>query len=607
MKWIKRLLLALLVVLLLAGGFAAHTWYGKPLFINHLYLRILMQAVLEDPLVLTQLRILESVGLDFHADDLPDTTFAVRERLAEIGKNNLETLERYDTSGMTPDEKLSWDAVHWLMVRWARDAERFMKHGYAIEQLEGLHVRFPDVMVNHHQIDAPRDAERYLARVTKIGGALDDLAKTAQDLAAQGYTIPRFILEKVEADVKAFYDQPLEDNPLYVDFEEKVTKLQLGDADAAELIAQMKAALQDQALPGYRRFGAAVAKMATETTTIAGVWHLPDGEALYQNAIELSTTTTLSADRIHAIGRREVARIQGEMLAIMAAQGFTEGAFKARFAAVGADPRFQWEDSPAGREAILAEYRAIIADINGKLGDMFQTDPNKPVSVERVPEFKEKTSPGAYYFPEALDGSKPGTFYANLRDVKAHRKFTMRTLAYHEAVPGHHFQLSVARAQDDLPLIRQLLPMTAYTEGWALYAEQLAAEHGFEDDPFDRLGYLDAQLFRAVRLVVDTGLHAKRWSRERAIEYMFANTGMERGEVEAEIERYCVWPGQALGYMVGRLELLRLRARAQVALGERFDLERFHDVLLLGGALPLELLSQQVDAWIAAEQRGGSR
>lgn len=602
MKWLKRIALALLVLVLLAGGFAAHTWYGKPLFINHLYMRILMQAIMEDPLTLTQLRVLESVGLTFHADDLPDTTFKVRERLAEIGQNNLKDLESYDTASMSPDDKLSWDAVHWLMVRWARDSQRFMKHGYAIEQLGGLHVHFPDVMVNHHQINARSDAEDYLARVGKIGKALDDLAKTAQDLAAEEYTIPRFILEKVSGDVKTFYETPLAENTLYTDFKKKVEALDIADADKAALVERMKERLEQDALPGYKRFGDAVAKMATETTTIAGVWHLPDGEALYQNAIEITTTTTLTADQIHNIGLREVARIQGEMMAIMAAQGFEQSTFKARFAAVGEDPRFQWEDSDAGRQAILQEYRDIISDINSKLDTMFQTDPKKPVNVERVPEFKEKTSPGAYYFPEALDGSKPGTFYANLRDVKAHRKYLMRTLAYHEAVPGHHFQLSVAMSQKDLPLIRRLLPMTAYTEGWALYAEQLAAENGFEDDPFDCLGYLDAQLFRAVRLVVDTGLHAKRWSRERAIDYMFNNTGMQEGEVVAEIERYCVWPGQALGYMVGRLELLRLRARAKAALGERFDLKGFHDVILLGGALPLELLSQQVDRWIEAEK-----
>lgn len=602
MKWVKRVLATLLVLLALAGAFAAHTWYGRPLFINHLYMRILMQALLEDPLVLTQLRILESVGLTFHADDLPDTTFRSRERVAEIGRNNLAALEGYDTAAMTPDEKLSWDAVHWLMVRWARDSERFMKHGYAIEQLSGLHVHFPDVMVNHHQIHGRGDAEDYLARVGKIGGALDDLTKTTQDLAAEGYTIPRFILEKVSADARGFHDKPLEENPLYVDFQKKVGELSLSDADKTQLVEAMKARLSQDALPGYQRFADAAAKLATETTTVAGVWHLPAGKALYQNAIELSTTTTLSADQIHAIGKREVARIEAEMMTIMDAQGVAPGAFKARLTAVGEDPRFQWEDSDAGREAILQRYRDIIAEMEGKLDTMFQTDPKKPVSVERVPEFKEKTSPGAYYFPEALDGTKPGTFFANLRDVKAHKKYTMRTLAYHEAVPGHHFQLSVALSQEDLPLIRRLLPLTAYSEGWALYAEQLAAEHGFEDDPFDRLGYLDAQLFRAVRLVVDTGLHAKRWSRERAIEYMFAHTGMERGEVEAEIERYCVWPGQALGYMVGRLELLRLRARARAALGERFEERAFHDVLLLGGALPLELLSQQVDRWIASRK-----
>jgi uncharacterized protein (DUF885 family) len=313
----------------------------------------------------------------------------------------------------------------------------------------------------------------------------------------------------------------------------------------------------------------------------------------------------MTADQIHAIGLSEVERIQKEMRAILDSQKIAYSSTVSIgdvLRKVGSDPAYLYPNTDEGKKQIIARYEEITREIEAQLDTMFKTNPRAPLSIERVPEFKEKTAPFAYYFPAALDDSKPGTFYANLRDTKEHRKWGMRTLVYHEAIPGHHFQISIARAQGDLPLFRQLIPLNAYAEGWGLYAEQLADENGFNKEPLDRLGYLDAQLFRAVRLVVDTGIHSKRWKREQAIQYMLDNTGSTASEVETEIERYIVWPGQALGYMVGRLKLLELREKARRALGEKFVQQEFHDVVLLPGALPLSLLEQEVDRWIATKK-----
>jgi uncharacterized protein (DUF885 family) len=604
-KWFKRGLAVFALLLAAAAVFAVPTIFGKPWLIEHFYMRVLVQAVFDDPLVLTQLRMFEAIGLHFHADDLPDMTMALREKQAARATDDYQTLESYDRGTMSPGELLSFDEMHWLLELGVAGANRFMAHSYAFDQLGGLHVRFPDVMVNYHLIETESDARDYLIRVGKIGGALDDMLATTNQLAARGFTIPRFILAKVEKDARAFASKPAEENVLFVDFRDKVAKLDLAPEEKAALVAEMEQTLTTRALPGYVRFADAVAAMVPRASDDAGVWHLPDGDAYYALCIEQNTSTKMTADEIHQLGLREVERIEKEMRAILESQGAWAATSTAslgdRLRALAADPKYLYPDTDEGRKQILARYEEITREMESKLDTLFATDPKAPISIERVAEFKEKTSPVAYYFPETLDDKKPGVFYVNLRDTKEHHTFGMRTLVYHEAVPGHHFQISIARAQKDLPLFRQLIPLTAYSEGWALYAEQLADEHGYEPEPFDRLGYLDGQLLRAVRLVVDTGIHSKRWTREQAIQYMLDHTGSPATEVETEIDRYVVWPGQALGYMVGRIRILELRERAKTKLGDKFDLREFHDAILLQGALPLSLLEREVDRWIAAK------
>jgi uncharacterized protein (DUF885 family) len=325
---------------------------------------------------------------------------------------------------------------------------------------------------------------------------------------------------------------------------------------------------------------------------------LPDGAEYYAAAIRMMTTTTLSAGEIHAIGLAEVARIAAEMDAILQAEGYTDGTLGERMAGLRTQPAQLFDDSAAGRAEVIAEYQRIIDEIDAGLGPYFDVRPAVGVQVSRVPEFREGGSALAYYQPPSLDGVRPGVFYINLRDMAELPRFGMRTLAYHEAIPGHHFQIAIAQQLQGLPLFRRMLPLPAYAEGWALYAEQLAWELGFQQDPLDNLGRLQAEMFRAVRLVVDTGLHAQRWTREQAIDYMLAYTGMGTQEVTAEIERYLVMPAQALSYKLGMLKILELRARAQDALGEDYSLAGFHNVVLTNGALPLDMLERVVDDWL---------
>jgi uncharacterized protein (DUF885 family) len=310
----------------------------------------------------------------------------------------------------------------------------------------------------------------------------------------------------------------------------------------------------------------------------------------------------MTADEVHALGLSEVARIEAEMDAILQAEGLVEGTIGERMQQISERPDQLYPDTDAGREQIIADFQRIFDEIDAGLGDTFNVRPKMGVKVERVPVFREKTAPGAYYNAPAFDGSRPGIFYINLRNTAEVARFGMRTLAYHEAIPGHHFQTTIQQELTGVPTFRKVLPFTAFSEGWALYTEQLAWEMGFQDDPLDNLGRLQGEMFRAVRLVVDTGLHHQRWTREQAIDYMREKTGMPETDVVAEIERYLVMPGQALAYKVGMNKLLELRARAKAELGAKFVLSRFHDFILTGGDMPLMLLEQRVADWIADEK-----
>jgi len=335
------------------------------------------------------------------------------------------------------------------------------------------------------------------------------------------------------------------------------------------------------------------------------VWKLKDGENYYRWILSVHTTTDMTPEEVYSLGLREVERIEAEMQRILAAQGYRGTSVGELMDRLTKEDRFLYPDTDEGRQQILADYTEMIKEIEAGVDDYFAIRPKQTVEVQRVPVFKEKTAMGAYYISPSLDGSRPGIFYANLRSVEEIPKFGMRTLVYHETIPGHHFQMALAQEVKGIPTFRKVYPFTAFAEGWALYAEQFAWEIGFQKDPFDNLGRLQAELFRAVRLVVDTGLHYKRWTREEAIAYMLEKTGLPETEVVTEIERYLVTPGKACAYKVGVIKILQLRERARRELGEAFDIKDFHDVLLQNGSMPLDVLEQIVDDYIAATLETG--
>ncbi|HEX6928222.1 MAG TPA: DUF885 domain-containing protein [Gammaproteobacteria bacterium] len=595
----KRPVLYTLLVLLLAGGvwLSKLIWF-KPFNIDHFYDRIFVEIALENPEILTSMRMLPSWA-DWYNDDFGNASPAQDRAMMQLTAEALDMLRSYDFESQTADQQLSTRILDWFLDNGVR-GEQFMYYNYPVNQLFGAQSNLPDFMAEQHQIHRVEEAEDYLVRLGKFDTVFSQLDESLRLREEIGVIPPTFVVDRVLVETKNFAGTPATENILYTSFAEKLDALKdLPDEERVRMLAEAEATISTVVYPAYQGLIDYLEYLKPKTTSDDGVWKLPDGDAFYRYQLRTHTTTDLDPQEVHAIGLREVENLQAEMDMILRAEGYAEGTVGERMLVLAKEPRFLYPDTDEGRAAILADYQAIIDEISAGLDGAFDLRPKAEVAVERIPEFKEKTAPGAYYNGPPRDGSKPGIFYANLRSVEEIPKYGMRTLAYHEAVPGHHFQVALQGEMQGQPIFRTFPLFTAYTEGWGLYAEQVAAELGFQEDPYDRLGYLQGALFRAVRLVVDTGIHAKRWTREEAIAYMTANTGMPESDVVAEIERYIVMPGQACAYMIGKLKILELREHAQRELGEKFDLVDFHRAVLENGAVPLSILEELVDQYIA--------
>ncbi|WP_374563878.1 DUF885 family protein [Ideonella sp.] len=604
-KTILRTLGGLLAAgLLTATVFVVNLIWFRPFSLNHFYEKVFVSFMLDNPELLTMMGIAEQFGYRRHNAHLNDESQAKAERDFAQWHQNLADLKAYDLGRQTEEQRLSTRVLTWF-IESQLEGERFQLHNYPVNQLFGVQSQTPDFLINQHRIDDRRGADDYLARLGEIGRKFAQVQEGLVLREQKGIVPPRFVIERVLAEMRGFAGKPAAENPLCVNFTTKVDALaDVTAADKPALKARCPDVVDRVVRPAYQALITFFEGQLTRATTDDGVWKLPDGDAYYAYRVRHETTSNMTPQQVHDLGLSEVARIEAEMKAILSAQGqLRDGETPAQaLGRLAKDPQFLYPDDDAGRQQALATYSRMIAEQLERSRAVIGLSPKAPIEVQRVPEFKQKTAPGAYYQSPAMDGTRPGVFYANLRDMGALPKFGMRTLSIHEGVPGHHFQIALSQEQQGGPTFRKVLPFTAYMEGWALYAEWLGTELGvYKDDPFSDLGRLQAEMFRAVRLVVDTGIHAKRWTRQQAIDYMLGKTGMAEGEVVAEIERYIVDPGQALAYKVGMLSIRAARDRAEKALGAKWNAEAekaFHDVVLRGGALPLAILDEQVDAWI---------
>ncbi len=481
---------------------------------------------------------------------------------------------------------------------------RWREHRFPVHHHRGLHTFVPQFLSSVHRIDDISDAEAYIERLGGVWPMFREQLVTLRDRQARGVLplaagFPKMIAACRNVLAGAPFDGSKTDSLLLADFRRKVAEIVISDKDRTRLLAAANDALLQSVLPAYRRMIDWL-EAAQENATNHGIWNLTDGDEAYAAALAHHTTTNLSADEIHALGLEHVARIHDELDAIAERVGFT-GTRAEFFEHLRTSDDFYLPDTDEGRAEYLARVHAVVDEMRAALPSLFITLPETPLVVKAVEAYREKAAGKAFYERGSPDGSRPGTYYANLSNMRDMPTYQLAALAYHEAIPGHHMQISIAQELDDVAEFRRHEIYTAYAEGWALYCEELPREIGMYDDPYDDAGRLAMELWRACRLVVDTGLHAKRWTREDAVEYLRVNTPNSLSDCERAIDRYLVMPGQATSYMVGKLKIVELRARAEEALGDAFDLREFHDVVLRNGSVPLSFLERIVNEWIASK------
>jgi uncharacterized protein (DUF885 family) len=594
------------LVALLAGGYSVYRLgFGKPFTINQLANRQAFLYLVKNPELLTQVGIVDGTILDRHSGKLAAVGVGKRDDDYAMAQRFATQVTQFDRAKLDRRDQLTYDILldQWDTALSFRRFDWLSSEGlYPIAPMWGTQVELPLFLETLHVVKNAKTSRNYVARLEATGDKLDAVTDEMLRQAKMGVVLPVSLLEKAESGIKDTVSPNPEQSPLVTTFVERMTKAKGVDAaERSELARQATEAVKNRIYPAYARMTAALESQRPAAITQAdGVGRLPDGAAYYAAALKQMTTTDYTPEQVHRLGLAEVARVSAEMDALLKSQGLSTGTVAERVQALHKDPRFLLANTDEGRRQLLTRYQQILDEVNARMPEYFHTVPPGKLLVQRVPTAAENTVAGAYYQPAAMDGSRPGTFFANLRDVGETATWTMKTLAYHEGIPGHHFQGSIALNLKDLPLIRQQTLYSAYAEGWALYAERFAAEIGmYKDDPFGDLGRLEAELFRAARLVVDTGLHADGWTRGQAITYMVDTTGMNESEIITEVERYMGQPGQACAYKVGQLKILELRERAKAALGPRFNLKDFHAVVLENGGVPLTLLEKLVDEWIA--------
>lgn len=533
--------------------------------------------------------------------ELTDVSLERRQQNIRDNAERLRRLHAIDRDSLPAAALANYDTVEFQLQTLAQAARFPYGNGplpYVVTQLMGSYEAIPTFLDRQHAIRNEQDAQAYLARLRAFARVLDQETECIRHDAGQGVVPPDFIIDRTLEQLRAFRAIAPAESVLVTSIVTRTRELGISgdyETQAIRLVEQ-------EVYPAIERQIAELQRLRADAVHDAGIHRLPDGEALYQVALRFFTTTDMTAREIHELGRAQAEELAARMDAILRSQGLTEGPVGQRVRALGEDPQHLFPNTDEGRQQILDYCNSLIAGLQPLLPKYFGVLPRTPVEVRRIPAYTEAGAPGGYYQRPALDGSRPGAFYINLRDTGELPRWTLPTLTYHEAAPGHHFQLALVQEMQDLPLIRKLGFFSANTEGWALYAEQLCDEMGlYENDPLGRLGYLQAAIFRAARCVVDTGIHAMGWSRERAIEYMIETTGDHPAAMTSEVERYCAFPGQATSYKVGHTMWLRLRERARARLGDRFDIRAFHDVGLTAAPMPLAVLERVVNAWLAAQ------
>ena len=552
---------------------------------------------------------LTSRGIDERQDEWNDPSRSFRlEQLEKSREALAEMRANFDFNALDEDHQLSFRLFE-KNVEDSLSRRKFWDHNYTYSQMRGAHSSLPTFLLNNHKIKDVEDAENYLTRLETMDDVLDQHTKQARSKFRKGIAPPKFVYDFViESSRNVMSGNPVDEdsdelNLLLEDFRKKVSKLKIEDDVRAVLYERAIAAIQNDVAPAYERIIAEMERQKAAASTDDGAWKLPDGEAYYASRLQEMTTTDMSASAIHNLGLSEVDRIHSEMRAIMKKVEF-DGTLQEFFEFTRTDKQFFKPETQAGRDAYLKEATKFIDDMKVRLPEVFNKKPKADLDVRAVEAFREKAAGKAFYNRPAPDGSRPGIYYANLYRMDAMPVYQMEALAYHEGIPGHHMQLSISQELEGIPAFRKYGRFTAYSEGWGLYSEFLPKEMGLYADPYSDFGRLAMELWRAARLVVDTGLHDKKWTREEATQYLMTNTPNPESDCLKAIERYIVMPGQATAYKIGMNKIVELREAAKKKLGDNFDIRDFHDAILATGPVPLDIMEEQVDAYVATMQSG---
>ncbi len=602
----KRLVLLVFFLAVCFGIYwLANLIWFKPLSLDAFYDRGFARVlVATDPEQLTQIGLLESKGIRFHNAYLSDASPETELWKHTYLKEQLDILKSYDRAAQTQAQLLSTDILQWFLEQDAA-GEPFRFYDYQVTQINGVHIDLPEFMLQVHPLTSKTDAEYYNSRLSRFKQKFDQVIASLQQAEAKGVIPPQFVVQDVLKICRDFIAVPPTDNVLYKHLGETIAKLPDVTADQRDsLLADAEKQIANSVYPAYRDLIAHEEALLPKTNADDGVWKLPNGDAYYRYQLKSNTTSDITPAEVHDLGLAEVARITAEMKAEFAKLGYPDDiALAEAVHRLAADPSQHYTAGPNVRKQILGDFQKIVDEVSPRLTKVFRVLPKTPLKVESVPQFREATAPLAYYNPGSADGARPGIFYTNTGDLDKVIKYGMKTVTYHEAIPGHHFQISIQQELQGVPEFRRFLPFTAYAEGWALYSERLASEIGmYENDPSANIGRLQDEMLRAVRLVVDSGIHYKHWTRQQAIDYMAEHTGNPMADVVVEIERYIVWPGQACAYKVGQLKIIELREKARATLGAKFDIGEFHDVVLKNGSLPVSILERVVDQYIAEKK-----
>lgn len=576
----------------------------RPLSIDHYLAKELIIGVLDSPEYMTYLGIFDGYGKilghnkSLSIDSLEETELDYMDNL-----ETLATLKRYDFNDLSDIQKITHKIAIFDTENDIKEFEEFRYHSYPFNQISGNHLGLVEFMTDTHPIRNVREAEDYIERVKLFDESLSANLIWLEEQKKLGIFAPKFVFDHVIRQLYELINYKDDENPLMQIFVKKISSLGINVDQVNNLVSELSAVIKSDVKPGFKLILDYMEENYVSSNVNHGVWSLPNGNEFYALRLRSYTTTNYTAEEIHQIGLNEVARIGNRMKEIFLELGYeVNKPIGKMMNELNENPEFLYEDTPDRKEIVIKDYNKMVKEAEEDVRPYFDKFPKSPVEVRAVPEYSEKTAAGGYYQAPSLDGSRPGVFYANLYDIKQTPKFGMRTLTFHEAVPGHHFQIALNQENEDLTLYRKLGYRTsAYTEGWALYSEQLAVEVGMTKDLYDELGVLQSEMFRANRLVVDTGIHYKKWTREKAMEYMKETTGMSDTEVRVEIERYIVWPAQATSYKMGMLQILELRDRAKNEMGDKFDLKQFHSIVLDQGIVPLFILEDLIDEWIKSK------